>query len=90
MFERSCDPAMASIQCKSSLMNMNVNIIISILFPSTTAAPATSILTSCEAVWFGAPGKRQRVTEAKGCAVVLRCVSGKRPVSSAVIYSKTK
>ena len=51
-------------------MNMNVDIIIIILFPSTTAAPATSILTSCEAVWLGAPGKRQRVAEAKGVALL--------------------
>ena len=51
---------------------MNVNIIISILFPSTTAAPATSILTSCEAVWLRALGKRQSVTEAK--VVLLCCV----------------
>ena len=57
-----------------------------ILLPSTTAA-ANSMPSTCEPVWFGAPGKRQRVTEAKGVAL-LCCVSGKRPVSSTV--SKTR
>ena len=74
------DPAIVSIQCKSSLINININII---LLPSTTAAPATSIPTACQAVQLQAPGKRQRVTEAKSVAL-LCCVSGKRLVSGAV------
>ena len=42
-----------------------------ILFASTTAAPASSLSTTLQAVQLGAPAKRQRVTEAKG--VVLLC-----------------
>ena len=41
-----------------------------ILLASTTAATATSLSTTREAVQFGAPTKRQRVTEAKGVALL--------------------
>ena len=42
-----------------------------ILLASTTAAPATSLSTTLQAVQLGAPTKGQRVTETKG--VVLLC-----------------
>ena len=55
-------------------MNMNMNII---LLPSTTAAPATFIPwpTTCKATQSRAAGKRQRVTEAKGVALLCRVSS---------------
>ena len=77
---RSCDPNNDINQCKASISLMNMNII---LLVSTTAAPATFISTTCQAVHLWAAGKRQRVTEAKGVAL-LCCISGKRVVTSAV------
>ena len=63
---RSCDQRMVSIaiQYKSSLTNMNI------ILSSTTAAPATPLSTTRQAVQFEAPTKGQRVTEAKGVALL--------------------
>ena len=52
-------------QLQYSITNINI-----ILFASTTAAPATSLSTTRQAVQLGAPTKRQLVTEAKGVALL--------------------
>ena len=62
-------------QCQASWRN--------IIVLASTTTPATFIPTTCQAVNLWAAGKRQRVTEAEGVAL-LCCISGKRVVTSAV------